>query len=131
MRQPQDNAGAIMNLRQTRCLFTKLISELVLWANEQGMEVAYDQVKRTLLEANANAASGAGISTSLHLDGLAADLLLYIGGVYQPDSSAHIVLGQKWKSMHPLCRWGGDFRDAKGKAKPDGNHYSVEWQGRK
>lgn len=114
-----------MKLREARCLFSRLISDLVLWAFEQGYEVSYEEVKRSKAQADANAASGAGISNSLHLDGLAADLNLYIGGEYQPTSEAHAEIGAKWKTMHPLCRWGGDFR------KPDGNHYSIEWEGRK
>lgn len=114
-----------MKLREARCLFTRLISDLVLWAFEQGYEVSFEEVKRSKAQAAANAASGAGISNSLHLDGLAADLNLYIGGDYQETSEAHAEIGAKWKTMHPLCRWGGDFR------KPDGNHYSIEWEGRK
>lgn len=120
-----------MKLRQARCLFSKLISELVLWCFEQGYEVSYEEVKRSKAQADANAASGAGIAASLHLDGLAADLNLYIGGEYQATSEAHAVIGSKWKTLHPLCRWGGDFRGKDGKPKPDGNHYSIEWQGRK
>lgn len=120
-----------MNLREARCLFSRLISELVIWGAQNGYDLAYDQVKRTTLEAQANAASGAGIADSLHREGLAGDLLLYIQGIYCETSEAHAKIGAKWKSMHPLCRWGGDFKDKNGRPKPDGNHYSIEWQGRK
>lgn len=96
------------------------------------MLVALDQVKRSQADANANAKSGAGISNSLHLIPLAADLILYkddpsteeVEYEYRPDSAAYKPLGEKWKSMHPLCRWGGDF------SKPvDGNHFSLEHNG--
>lgn len=106
-------------LAAKRCLFTHNIALLLIWAETQGMDVALDQVKRTQAEADANAASGAGISNSLHLEGLAADILLYVDGVYQTASSAYETLGKYWKSLHPLNRWGGDF------AKPDGDHFSM------
>ena len=112
-----------MKLSEKRILFSQLISKLVLWAAENGYDLAYDQVKRSQAEANANAASGKGISNSLHLSGLAADLNLYIKGVYQETTEAHKAIGEKWKSMHPLARWGGDF------TRKDGNHYSLEHNG--
>ncbi len=64
------------------------------------------------------------MNNSCHYIRLAADLHLFIGGAYQSDSEAHRPLGEKWKSMHPLARWGGDFPT------PDGNHYSFAYQGR-
>lgn len=109
-----------MTLSEKRCLFSQNVSKLVLWAGQRDYMLAYDQVKRTELEAVANAASGAGIANSLHNRGLAADLLLYINGVYQSNTLAHEPIGAYWKTLHPLNRWGGDF------SKPDGNHYSME-----
>lgn len=116
-----------MTLREQRCLFSYLLAKLILYANSlPGHEVAIHEVVRSKEQAQANAASGKGISNSLHLDGLAADLNLYINGVWQSDGVKHEPLGRYWKTLHPLCRWGGDF-----KPKADGNHYSMEWQGRK
>ena len=112
-----------MKLSEKRILFTRLLAELVIWADKNGYDLALDQVKRTEAEAAANAAKGSGIRNSLHLLGLAADLNLYIGGVYQTTTEAHKAIGAKWKTMHPLARWGGDF------SKPDGNHYSLEHNG--
>lgn len=43
--------------------------------------------------------------------------------VYCSKTEDHYDLGQFWKGLNPLCRWGGDFRS------PDGNHYSLEYQG--
>lgn len=112
-----------MKLSEKRILFSRLISELVLWCNQNGYEVCFNEVVRTQVQANANVVSGAGIARSLHLIGLAADLNLYINGVYQITSEAHRPIGEKWKTMHPLARWGGDF------SRPDGNHYSLENDG--
>lgn len=117
-----------MTLREQRCLFTRLLALLIVQVEMTlpGYQVALSEVKRSQAQAKANAAAGTGIAASLHLDSLAGDLDLYIHGVYQTSSAAHEPIGKIWKSLHPLCRWGGDF-----KPKPDGNHYSVEWQGRK
>lgn len=112
-----------MKLSEKRVLFTKMLAELILWAADNKLNLALDQVKRTEAEAKANAAKGTGISNSLHLIGLAADLNLYVDGVYQTTTEAHRKIGDKWKSMHPLARWGGDFK------KQDGNHYSLEHEG--
>lgn len=120
---------AEMSLREQRCLFTRLVGELIVWAYSQGFEIAFGEVKRTKAQAQANAASGAGIANSLHLLGLAVDFDLYLGGVYQTFSESHRAIGTKWKNMHALNRWGGDFRDGQGKPKPDGNHYSSERDG--
>lgn len=120
-----------MTLREQRCLFTRLIAQLINYADTIGYEVSLEEVKRSQAQANANAASGAGISNSLHLLGLAADLNLYINGDWQQNSEAFRPLGDYWKTLHPLARWGGDFRDRLGRPKPDGNHFSLEWEGRK
>jgi len=110
-----------MTLREQRCLFTRLVCEFGLWVFTQpGYEVAFGETKRSPQQAKANAEAGKGIKNSLHLLGLAVDFDLYIDGKYQTRSEAHAPLGEKWKSMHELARWGGDFR------KPDGNHYSLE-----
>jgi len=115
-----------MKLSQKRALFSRLFAELIVWAHAQGMYVAIDQVKRTQAEANANAKSGAGISNSNHLVGLAGDLILYEGENYEykDKSEDYKRLGDKWKTMHPLCCWGGDF-----KTRVDGNHFSLEHNG--
>lgn len=113
-----------MKLSEQRILFTTLIADLIKWANQQGYKVALDQVKRTQAEANANAASGAGIKNSLHLQGLAADILLYDQALnYISDPVPYTAMGKQWKSMHELNRWGGDFK------KVDANHFSSTRDG--
>ena len=115
-----------MTLGEHQRLFMRLLGEFLVWIYQQPyFEVAGGELERSKAQAEANAASGAGISNSLHLLKLAIDLALFISGIYQTDSEAYRPLGEKWKSMHPLCRWGGDF------SKPDGNHFSIEFQGRK
>lgn len=114
-----------MTLGEKQRLFMRLLGEFLIWIYQQpGHAVAGGQLQRTKAEAAANAASGAGISNSLHLLCLAIDLSLFLDGIYKTDSESYRALGDKWKSMHPLCRWGGDF-----KSRPDGNHFSLEHEG--
>ena len=109
-----------MTLSEQRILFSQLISELVLWvgSNLPKHALAFDQVKRDTATAQANADAGTGIANSLHLSGLAADMILYVDGAYRADTESYRTIGLHWKSMHPLNRWGGDF------TRPDGNHFS-------
>lgn len=114
-----------MRLVAKQRLFMKLLGEFLVWIYQQPKyAVTGGELQRTQAQAIANAASGAGIANSLHLLRLAIDLNLFIDGVYQTDSAAYLPLGVKWKSMHPLCRWGGDFVKRK-----DGNHFSIEHNG--
>lgn len=114
-----------------RWQFSESVPLLLGFMRLRGYQYALGQVVRTEAEAAANAIAGTGIRRSLHVDGLAVDINLYRDGVYLEDSSAHLMFGNFWKSLGPLHRWGGDFKDAQGRPKPDGNHYSIEYQGRK
>lgn len=113
------------SLRQKQSRFARSVPLLIQYAIALGYEVTFGEVKRTKAQADANAASGAGISNSLHLDSLAVDLNLFKDGVYLADSDSHRPLGTFWKSLGDDYFWGGDF------TKPDGNHYSIGHEGRK
>lgn len=65
-----------------------------------------------------------GIVKSLHRLKLAIDLILFRNGQPCWDTEDYKQLGEYWKSLHPLCRWGGDHRN------PDGGHFSIAHQGR-
>jgi hypothetical protein len=116
-----------MTLRQQRSLFARLLPRLLDYIHDQGFECTLGETIRSPSQAQANVASGKGIANSLHLVGLAIDINLFdVNGKYLVNTSDHKFAGEYWKSLHPLARWGGDF-----KPKADGNHYSLEWQGRK
>lgn len=113
-----------MTLGQKQRLFSKLIAELVLWAYEQGYEVTvgdFYRDPRAFGKFGFKHQNGYGRSSSNHKRRLAGDLNLFIDGVYQRSTEAHRPLGEKWESMHEMCRWGGHFND--------GNHYSMIHQG--
>ena len=109
-----------MTLSKKRCLFSRNISYLVIYLNTLPETMAaLDQVKRPQELADLYAERGIGIKDSLHRDGMAADILLYLNGIYQVNTEAYRKAGEMWKEMHPHHRWGGDF------PKPDGNHFEM------
>lgn len=118
-----------MTLGEKQRLFTRLVGILIEYAYQQGYELTFGEAVRKPAQAAANEASGKGIRNSLHILGLAVDFNLFKDNRYLTFSEDHKPLGLFWKNLHPLCRWGGDFRDAEGRPKPDGNHYSLEHEG--
>jgi hypothetical protein len=113
-----------MTLLETQFLFSKLSVQLLARILATGYQFTYGQTSRDPRVAALYADEGIGIKHSLHSDRLAIDVNLYKDGQYLTLTSDHKQFGDFWKGLHPLCRWGGDF------SKPDGNHYSLTWQGR-
>jgi hypothetical protein len=114
-----------MTLKEARILFTTLKAEHVLWINRSaglglGTRVAEGEGMDRITERDPTSDH---MRTSLHHIGLAVDLDMYVNGEYQTTTEAHDASGRMWELRHPLCRWGGRFGD--------GNHYSIEWEGRK
>ena len=144
-----------MNLKlgEKQRLFCSLLGKLLVYAYANGYELTLGESKRSDEQAEINALGtsgraqlsaylrkfpgglfirlaecidnnrGSGIRLTLHELLLAQDLNLFKNGIYLDKSEDHKVLGEYWKSLHPLCRWGGDWGD--------GNHYSIEHDGRK
>ena len=105
-----------MTLRQKQSLFVRLVGLLIEHAYRSGFELTFAEAYRTPEQAAANAAAGTGIARSLHTQRLAIDLNLFRAGRFLANTEDHRPLGEWWEALHPLCRWGGRFRD--------GNHYS-------
>ncbi len=105
-----------MTLRKKQSLFMKLLPRLIDKAYELGYELTggslLSQPEFKVHKPNSN-----------HYIQLAIDLNLFKEGVYLTKTKDHKFLGEFWESLHPLCRWGGRFED--------GNHYSLEHNGRK
>ncbi len=113
-----------LSLREKQSLFASLLGKFLVWIyTHPEWEVTIGEVYRAPATAQANAAAGIGIAKSLHIVSLAVDLRFFVKDQYLTKSEDYKVLGDYWKTLHPLCRWGGDFK------KPDGNHFSLEHNG--
>lgn len=112
-----------MTLREAQSIHVKFTAMLIEFAYLNGYELTWGQTLRTTAEAEHNAQIGAGISHSLHLIKLAVDLSLFKDGKFLDKVEDYQPLGEYWKGLHSLCRWGGDFH------KPDADHFSIEWNG--
>jgi hypothetical protein len=126
-----------VTLREARVLFTRLKAEWVSWAFTEGYLLAEDEGR--IITPRRVAYNGTSYlahdrvhkKNSNHHIGLAADFLLYEDLDGDGDRDDYVSmggtklwqkLGEKWESMHPLCRSGIRFGDD--------NHISVEWDGR-
>lgn len=112
-----------MTLGEKQRLFAKLVGQLLDWIYANGYECSLDEALRTVTQAMANAASGAGIAHSLHLIHLAIDLNIFKDGRYLRTVEEIRPVGEYWKTLHPLCCWGGDF------SHPDADHFSCQHEG--
>lgn len=113
-------------LHQRQVLHVQLTAKLIDWATAQGHTLTWGETLRTQAQATANAASSAGIAHSLHLIKLAVDFSAFdADGHYLADDTAGVysALGAYWKTLDPLCCWGGDFHTV------DLDHFSITYQG--
>lgn len=113
-----------MTLGQKRREFTRHLGLLIGWLYANGYEAQIEEAKRSQAQADANAASGAGIKNSLHIIGLAADLSIFKDGVFLQTTEDYRPAGEYWKSLHPENAWGGDFT-----SRPDADHFSRSNEG--
>lgn len=114
-----------LTLSQKQRLFTKLAAQLIAWANANGYELTLgDAYRDPRVHGDMGSKKSYSSANSSHKERLAIDLNLFKSGDYLTTTEAHKPLGDYWKSLHPDCRWGGDFKRA------DGNHYSMTHQGR-
>lgn len=116
-----------MTLREARIAFTHFVCQLCIEVNTHpGYEVALGEGmdRRTERDPTSDHMTG-----SLHDVGLAQDIALYKNGVYLTKTEDYEFLGVLWESWGrtldmPLF-WGGRF------TKPDGNHFSFGFYGKK
>lgn len=112
-------------LRQKQSRFALGVARLIQQADHLGYAVTFGEAWRTPQQAAWNAAQGAGISTSLHIERLAIDLNLFKDDRYITDGEGHAELGRWWKALGADYRWGGDF------VKKDFNHYALSPDGKR
>jgi hypothetical protein len=113
-----------MTLREKQSLFARLIARLLLRAYHTGFEVTLGEAWRPKVTADAYAAKGIGIKSSLHRSRLALDINLFKNGKYLTSTESYKNLGIWWEKQDELCRWGGRFK------RRDGNHFSITHGGR-
>lgn len=114
-----------MSLIELQRLFCRLAAELIQQAITMGYQPRLGEAWRTPEQAQWNAEHGTGIANSLHLERLALDLLLdNADGEWLTKTDDYQPLGEWWEKQHELCCWGGRF------SRPDGNHFSLAYQGR-
>ena len=117
-----------MNLLEKQQVFAEDFAKLIQFAISKGFKCTFKEPIRSKEQAIANAKAGKGIVNSLHTIGLAVDLNLFKDGKYLDKSEDHRELGEFWESLYTpeaKHRWGGRFV-----GRPDGNHYSIEHEGR-
>ena len=112
-----------MSLNAKQAEFTRLQAEFQCWCFANGYEIIEAESFRPRWVAEEYARQGKGIVNSVHTKKLARDIFLLKNGTITWDTEDYRPLGEKWKSKHPLARWGGDFR------RRDAVHFSFEHNG--
>ena len=111
-----------MTLGQKQRAFTNMVAQLIFWAYDHGYELTFgDAYRDPRVFGPVGEKKGYGRSMSNHKIRLAVDLNLFQDGVYMTETKDHEPLGEYWESLGGA--WGGRFND--------GNHYSVEYEGRR
>lgn len=111
-----------MTLGQKQRKFTEMIGRLIAFAYANGYELTVGDAHRDERAHGAfGVKQGYGAAFSLHKLRLAQDFNLFKDGKFLRNTEDHKPLGEFWESIGGA--WGGRF--------DDGNHYSLEHQGRK
>lgn len=115
-----------MSLRKKQSEFVKCVTALLVYGDAKGYEFTFGDAYRDPRvhgEVGVKLPKSYSHPSSVHKSRLAIDLNLFVDGAYISDGNhpAYQDLGAHWKTLHPMARWGGDFRDA--------NHFSFEHNG--
>jgi len=100
-----------MTLREKQSKFVRMLSDLIAFAYNSGYELTLGHGR----------VESGHMDNSLHYIGLAQDINLFKDGKYLMRTEDHLDLGLYWESIGGS--WGGRFND--------GNHYSIEHNGKK
>lgn len=104
-----------MKLKEKQFMFTRLLMRLINLMIIRGYKPVMGFAYRC-------EGCKVGKENSLHKLCLAQDIELHDAeGNYLTETKDHEQFGKFWKSLHPLCSWGGDF--------DDGCHYSITHRG--
>lgn len=117
-------ARARETLGEKQRRFAAMVGQLIGWAYANGYELTFGDAYRDPRvhgQYGTRASGSYSAAHSLHKQRLAVDLNLFRNGAYLTGSADHAPLGEYWESLGGT--WGGRFND--------GNHYSLEHEGRK
>jgi len=110
------------SLGQKQREFLPSIARLIQFAYSNGYELTLgDGYRDPRLHGAVGEKKGYGAANSCHKIRLAIDLNLFRDGKYLTATEDYRVLGEFWESIGGT--WGGRFSD--------GNHFSIEHDGRK
>jgi hypothetical protein len=100
------------DLNRKQAEFAYHVATLIVRARDElGIHCVGAEWYRTPEQAKIYAAQGKGITKSNHIVKLALDIFcLDANGAVTWDMAPYEKLGALWKTMHPLARWGGDFK---------------------
>lgn len=111
-----------MSLGQKQRQFTRMLADLIVFAYNNGYELSLgDGFRDSRVFGPVGEKKGYGRSKSNHKIRLAIDLNLFKDGHFLQETEDHELLGEYWESLGGS--WGGRFND--------GNHYSIEYEGRR
>ena len=111
-----------MTLGQKQRKFTRMIADLIVFAYSRGYELTFgDAFRDPRVHGDVGAKKSYSPASSNHKIRLAVDFNLFRGGQYLTGTEDYAELGEFWESLGGA--WGGRFND--------GNHFSLEHEGRK
>jgi hypothetical protein len=102
--------------------FVRMIADLIVFAYQNGYGLTLgDGYRDPRVFGRLGEVKGYGNANSNHKQRLAIDLNVFRNGEYLPNTKDHEPLGLFWESLGGS--WGGRFND--------GNHYSLEHDGKR
>ena len=111
-----------MTLGNKQRHFTRLVGLLIEWAYQNGYELTFgDAYRDPRLHGEMGVKKSYSSAKSNHKIRLAVDFNLFKDGVWLQKTEDFAAMGKYWESLGGT--WGGRFND--------GNHFSLEHEGRK
>jgi hypothetical protein len=117
-----------MTKNNARILFLRCMAKLIAYAEAEDIRfLVYTFYRSAAEQAQKVNERKSQVNYSQHQDWLAIDILLLDENdqAVWTDHPDYHRLGEIWKGLHPLCRWGGDWKTLK-----DFGHYELsrEWK---
>lgn len=112
----------MMTLSQKQRALPLMIAKLIVYAYEHGYELTFgDAFRDPRVHGALGEKKSYSAASSVHKERLAVDFNLFKDGAYLTATEDYTALGVYWESLGGA--WGGRFSD--------GNHFSLEHEGRK